>query len=93
MRDYMNYDINFVMNVTDIDDKIIKKSNAEQKPFTEVARHFENSFMDDMKALNVELPDALTRVSEFVPEIVEYIETIIKNGFAYESNGSVYFDV
>jgi len=46
-----------------------------------------------MKALNVELPDALTRVSEFVPEIVEYIETIIKNGFAYESNGSVYFDV
>lgn len=89
----MNYDINFVMNVTDIDDKIIKKSNAEQKPFTEVARHFENSFMDDMKALNVELPDALTRVSEFVPEIVEYIETIIKNGFAYESNGSVYFDV
>lgn len=73
MRDYMNYDINFVMNVTDIDDKIIKKSNDEKKEFREIARHFENSFMDDMKALNVELPDAITRVSEFVPEIVEYI--------------------
>lgn len=46
-----------------------------------------------MKNLNVELPDVITRVSEFVPEIVKYIEKIIENGYAYESNGSVYFDV
>lgn len=93
MRDYMGYDITFAMNVTDIDDKIIKKSNETGKSFTEIARHFENSFMDDMKALNVELPDALTRVSEYVEEIVAYIQQIIDNGYAYESNGSVYFDV
>lgn len=46
-----------------------------------------------MKNLNVELPDVITRVSEFVPEIISYIEKIIANGYAYESNGSVYFDV
>ena len=46
-----------------------------------------------MKALNVEYPDVITRVSEFVPEIVEYIKKIIQNGYAYEANGSVYFDV
>lgn len=46
-----------------------------------------------MKNLNVELPEVITRVSEFVPEIVRYIEKIIANGYAYESNGSVYFDV
>ena len=46
-----------------------------------------------MKNLGVEEPEILTRVSEFVPEIVEYIQKIIENGFAYESNGSVYFDV
>jgi cysteinyl-tRNA synthetase len=46
-----------------------------------------------MKALNVEYPDVITRVSEFVPEIVAFIEKIISNGYAYESNGSVYFDV
>lgn len=46
-----------------------------------------------MKALNVELPEVITRVSEFVPEIVRFIEKIISNGYAYENNGSVYFDV
>jgi len=81
------------MNITDIDDKIIKKSIDQKRDFLEISRHFENEFMDDMKKLNVALPDVITRVSEYVPEIVEFIEGIIKNGYAYESNGSVYFDV
>ena len=45
------------------------------------------------KALNIEDPDCLTRVSEYVPEIVAFVEKIIENGYAYESNGSVYFTV
>ena len=46
-----------------------------------------------MKRLNVKLPTVITRVSEYMPEIIAYIEKIIENGYAYESNGSVYFDV
>jgi len=46
-----------------------------------------------MRRLNVALPDAITRVTEYVPEIVAYIEKIIENGYAYAANGSVYFDV
>ena len=46
-----------------------------------------------MKNLNVELPDVITRVSEFMPEIIKFIEKVIANGYAYESNGSVYFNV
>ena len=81
------------MNITDIDDKIIRKANEQGKSFDEVSRHFETDYFNDMKALNCELPEVITRVSEFVPEIVKFIEQIIKNGYAYESNGSVYFDV
>lgn len=46
-----------------------------------------------MKNLNVELPDVITRVSEFIPEIIDFIKKIMENGYAYESNGSVYFNV
>ena len=93
MADYFGYNIQHVMNVTDIDDKIIRKAANDGVDFREIARKYENEFMDDMRRLNVDLPDCITRVSEFVPEIVEYIEKIISNGYAYESNGSVYFDV
>ena len=53
----------------------------------------ETEFFNDCEALNIRLPTVITRVSEYVPEIVAYIEKIIENGYAYESNGSVYFDV
>lgn len=61
--------------------------------FAKFARSWEDDFFVDMKALNILSPDVLTRVSEYVPEIVEYTQKIIDNGYAYESNGSVYFDV
>ncbi|BFZ05121.1 hypothetical protein BsWGS_08159 [Bradybaena similaris] len=60
--------------------------------FSELPKHWEEEFHKDMEALNVLPADVLTRVSEYVPEVVEYIGKIIQNGYAYESNGSVYFD-
>uniref|UniRef100_A0A1B6DJE6 Cysteine--tRNA ligase, cytoplasmic n=1 Tax=Clastoptera arizonana TaxID=38151 RepID=A0A1B6DJE6_9HEMI len=61
--------------------------------FCELPRYWEAEYHKDMDALNVLRPNVLTRVSEYVPEIVTYIQKIISNGLAYESNGSVYFDV
>ncbi|XP_055390325.1 cysteine--tRNA ligase, cytoplasmic [Condylostylus longicornis] len=61
--------------------------------FESLPRFWENEFHTDMKSLNILPPDVLTRVSEYVPEIVKFIEKIIANGLAYEANGSVYFDV
>eukprot|EP01117_Protostelium_nocturnum_P008836 TRINITY_DN3166_c0_g1_i1.p1 TRINITY_DN3166_c0_g1~~TRINITY_DN3166_c0_g1_i1.p1 ORF type:complete len:615 (+),score=267.66 TRINITY_DN3166_c0_g1_i1:63-1907(+) len=93
MTDYFGYNVTCVMNITDIDDKIIDRSKENKEEFAALARRWENDFLEDMKVLKVRPPDVLTRVSEFVPEIVQFIEKIIKNGYGYESNGSVYFDV
>lgn len=59
----------------------------------EFTKIWEKDFFSAMSALNVELPDVITRVSDYVPEIVTFIEKIVANGYGYESNGSVYFDV
>lgn len=92
LRDYFCYDIMMCMNITDIDDKIIQRSNEKNIDFASLARYWEAMFWDDMRALNVELPDVVTRVSEYVPEVKQFIEGILNNGFAYVSEGSVYFD-
>ena len=93
LRDYFQYDVFQVMNITDIDDKIITRSNERGIEFTELARRYEAEYLADMAALGVSPPDALTRVSEYVPEVIEFIQGIIDAGYAYASNGSVYFDV
>ena len=92
LSNYFHYDVNLCMNITDIDDKIIQRSNEQKKNFSEFARYWEDSFFKDMRALNVMYPNYITRVSEYIPEIIAFIEVIIKNGYAYEKNGSV-FDI
>jgi cysteinyl-tRNA synthetase len=92
-KEYLGYNVILCQNVTDIDDKIIKRSSERQIPFRELAAKYEQEFNEDMTMLGVQLPDIVTRVSEYVPEIVAYIQVLIDKGIAYESNGSVYFSV
>ncbi|KAK4096077.1 hypothetical protein N658DRAFT_436872 [Parathielavia hyrcaniae] len=66
---------------------------SDQTIFTDLTQAMEKAFNDDMTALNVLPPDAVTRVTEYVPQIVTFVEQIIAKGFAYEANGSVYFDI
>ena len=73
-------------------DRERKASVTDQEIFRAHAAKWEKEFMSDMEQLGVRPPTVLTRVSEYVPEIVTYIETIVANGLGYEANGSVYFD-
>jgi len=93
MEDYFGYDVRLCMNVTDVDDKIIAKANEQKVEFRDIARKWEMAFWEDMASFGVRLPDVITRVSEYIEEIIDYIKKIIENGYAYESNGSVYFDI
>lgn len=65
----------------------------DQSIFTNVTKFWEDDFMDDMDTLNVVRPDVLTRVTEYVPQIVKFVEQIVQKGFAYEADGSIYFDI
>lgn len=72
------------------------ESTAAEFPneiFSSLPQFFENDYNQDMDSLNVMRPNVVTRVSEYVPEIISFIDVIMKNGYAYESCGSVYFDV
>lgn len=78
--------------LSDFLDKLYGAGVTDHKIFSELAQYWENEFHEDMSALNILPADILTRVSQYVPEIVTFIQKIIENGFAYESKGSVYFD-
>ncbi|KAK3342577.1 tRNA synthetases class I (C) catalytic domain-containing protein [Neurospora tetraspora] len=66
---------------------------SDQTIFTNLTKTMEQAFADDMEALNVLPPDVITRVTEYVPQIVAFVEQIVQKGFAYEADGSVYFDI
>uniref|UniRef100_A0A6A7G2T0 Cysteine--tRNA ligase, cytoplasmic n=1 Tax=Hirondellea gigas TaxID=1518452 RepID=A0A6A7G2T0_9CRUS len=61
--------------------------------FKKHSEKYEKEFLEDMRALNIRDADSLTRVTEYIPQIIKFVEKLISNGFAYESNGSVYFDI
>jgi len=93
LSSYFGYDVTLVMNITDIDDKIIQRANEQGIECDELSKCFEAEFHEDMAFLGVRTPDVLTRVTEYIPDVVTYIQTIIDKKMAYASNGSVYFDV
>jgi len=78
--------------LSDYLDAKLGASVTDHKIFAELTQYWEADFHQDMAALNILPADVLPRVSQYVPEIIAYIQKIIDNGFGYESNGSVYFD-
>jgi cysteinyl-tRNA synthetase len=90
---YRGYDVQFVRNITDVDDKIINKAKELKISSDEVARRNIESYYEDMKLLNVKRADQEPRATENIPEMIRHIEGLIKKDAAYETGGDVYFKV
>ncbi len=90
---YKGYEVNYVQNFTDIDDKIINKAIAENVPFTDITTKFIKEAQTDGKGLNVLEPTVAPTVSGNMTEIITMIQTLIEKGFAYNVDGQVFFDV
>lgn len=93
LSEYFKYEVTLVMNITNIDDKIIKRAAERNISCEELGNIYEKEFFAEMDKLNVQRPDFVTRVTEYVPEIIKFIEKLEENGVAYQSNGSLYFNL
>ena len=88
---YIGYNVNFVQNFTDVDDKIINRAKEEGISAPEVSEKYIKEYFDDAKALNIVPADTHPRVSENIQQIIEFVETLIEKGYAYEVDGDVYY--
>ncbi len=92
--EFSGYDVQHVMNITDIEDKIIKRVRENKTTLREFTGKFETAFLDDLKALNCKEPHVKPRATEYIAEIISLIEKLISRGIAYKAaDGSVYFSI
>ena len=89
--EYKGYDVNYVSNFTDVDDKIIKKANEEGVPASEISERFIAECKKDMEGLNIEPATHNPKATEEIDGMIAMISTLIEKGYAYEKNGTVYF--
>ena len=112
MRDYLGLNLSYMMNITNVDDKIIRSTYLEKYPhlsekeypnnitedqylptsdFENYADRWEKDFFNVLERVNILPPDIVSRVTEYIDEILEFVEEIWKNGYAFDHDGSVYF--
>ncbi len=99
---YSGYDVKRVMNITDVghlssdadtgEDKMLAGAKREKKSVLEIAKFYTDAFFEDCKKLNIKTPDVVEPATNCIDEFIEMVDTLLKKGYAYVSNGNVYFD-
>lgn len=87
------YEVTFVSNFTDVDDKLIKKAMEENISELDLSRYYIDAFLKDVKSLNSKTDYIKPKVTEYMQHIVDYIDNLVKQGYAYEVEGDVFFRV
>lgn len=101
--EYNGYEVKQVMNITDVghlvsdgdegEDKMLKSAREEHKTPMEIAEHYTKLFFKDLERLNVETPEVICKATDHIEEMLEMVQKIIENGYAYETSTAIYFDV
>ena len=99
---YNGYNLNHVMNITDVghmtsdadegEDKMLKAARRENKDVYEIANKYTEYFLRDIERLNIERPEHIVKATDHIKEMEEYVKDILKNGYAYETKNGIYFD-
>ena len=99
---YNGYHLKHAMNITDVghlvsdadegEDKMLKAAKRENKDPFEIAKFYTNVFLEDMKKLNIDMPEIICKATEHIGIMEEYVKKIIENGFAYYTENTIYFD-
>ena len=90
---YCGYDVTWVVNITDVDDKLIHEANRRGVPMHQVAEENTTDYLHNLRALGVDQIDAMPKATDHIAEIIQFVETLIAQGFAYPAGGDVFFDV
>lgn len=101
--EYNGYEVKQVMNITDVghlvsdgdegEDKMLKSAREEHKTPMEIAEYYTKLFFKDLKRLNVEIPEVICKATDHIEEMLEMVQKIMENGYAYETSTAIYFDV
>lgn len=90
---YKGYKLFYLQNITDIDDKIIKKAQSENLPWKKISEKYEEAFLEDMKTLNIISVDKYARATDYIENIISQVKRLIEKDIAYKINDGWYFDL
>ncbi len=89
---YLGYDVFYLQNITDIDDKILNRAKELGISWKELAEKYEKIYQEDMRTLGIDSIDKYARATDFIPEIIKQIETLLEKGYAYKIPDGIYFE-
>ncbi len=90
---YRSYQVLHVMNITDVDDRIIQNSKTQGIPLKEYTTRYTDAFLEDCKTLGIQPPDVMPRATDHIPDMVKLIRRLEERGFTYRRDGSIYFSI
>jgi cysteinyl-tRNA synthetase len=90
---WRGYDVFYMQNITDLDDKIIKRAQEQGVSFQDLARKFEQAYQEDMQALHNTAVNKFARATDYIPAIISQVQTLVDKGYAYQTSDGIYYEI